>query len=573
MNYRKIDGREDHESFRDCITTVVEELKVDEGIHVIMDFEPVPLYKMMASKGFDKRVEKISDEEFHVYFYKTQEIEMTEHLEYDENKIKEIVAIKVDFLTDKISFDEAKKRLNDHYDVVTSKEFALCEQYLVAHNIPDELVVEKMEPLVALFDGLLQRDGYDLEDGHPIKTYLNEVVALRDVLKQMRTLLSGKFIKNQWLEQYEKLSEINTHFARKQNQLYPVLETKGFDRPSKVMWTLENEIRGIIKEAFGYLRNDQDEAFVSLQNEVIDMVEDMMVKEEEILYPTALDLISDEAFVSMRISDDEIGYCLIDTPKPYGKKEQVAMPQSELLKDLAGVLAKHGISNNNDVLDVSQGKLTLEQVNLIFKHLQVDLSYVDENEVVKFYSDTKHRIFPRSAGVIGRKVQNCHPRESVDTVEKIISAFRSGEQDRAEFWLEIGGKFIYIIYNAVRDESGKFRGVLEMMQDVTHIRALEGSQRLLSWDTEKDSNESVEEEEIDNEYGITKDTVIGDLVKAYPFVKDFLLTQSPKFKKLKNPVLFKTMSSMATIEMISNRGNLDLNTLISNIVSEIKQHS
>ena len=114
--------------------------------------------------------------------------------------------------------------------------------------------------------------------------------------------------------------------------------------------------------------------------------------------------------------------------------------------------------------------------------MQVDLSYVDENDIVKFYTDSKHRIFPRSPGVIGREVQNCHPRESLSMVEAIIDAFRKGEQDKADFWIDKGDKFIYIIFNAVRDEEGNFRGVLEMMQDVTHIRSLKGSKRLLSWD-------------------------------------------------------------------------------------------
>jgi hypothetical protein len=166
----------------------------------------------------------------------------------------------------------------------------------------------------------------------------------------------------------------------------------------------------------------------------------------------------------------------------------------ELLKDLARVLQKHGVTSpkkDEEVFNVSQGLLTLKQINLI---LPVDLSFVDENDLVKFYSDTKHRVFPRSAGVIGRAVQNCHPRESVDTVEKIIKAFKNGEQDKAEFWLEIGGKFIYIIYNAVRDEEGNFKGVLEMMQDATHIRSLTGSQRLLTWEnkerTESQNNEN-----------------------------------------------------------------------------------
>ncbi|MBB6217954.1 hypothetical protein HNQ80_004091 [Anaerosolibacter carboniphilus] len=580
IRYITIDGRGEHESFKDCITKTVKDLKPNEGIHIIKDFEPFPMYKMMEEKGFDKHVEKISDQEFHVYFTPKAEFEkikMGEHLDLDDKKIEKIMNIKLNYLNRKISLEEAKKEMRESFDQVTPQEFAICEQYLQRYGISDDVLAERMDEILEIFDGLLVSNKLNLPDGHPIKTYMDEVTAIRNVLDQMRRILKKSFIKNQWAELYDQLSEIDIHFSRKQNQLYPALESKGFDKPSKVMWTLENNIKDIMKKAKGHLEANQDEEFLKLQDEVIEMVEDMMVKEEEILYPTSMDLLSDQDFVKMRKGDDEIGYCLIESPPSYGneaEKDIHISSNNELLKDLANVLQKHGMlanASNNEVLDVSQGKLTLEQINLIFKHLQVDLSFVDENDIVKFYSDTKHRVFPRSPGVIGREVQNCHPRESVDTVEEIIRAFRAGEHDEAEFWLEIGGKFIYIIYNAVRDEAGNFRGVLEMMQDVTRIRGLTGSQRLLSWkDKKEDANDKEKEhEEQENKYGITKETVIGELVKEYPFVKEFLFHLSPKFSKLKNPILFKTMSSIATMEMISERGGFEVYDLIDKIVKEI----
>ena len=580
INYITIDGRGEHETFKDCITKVLQDLNPQEGIHVIKDFEPFPMYKMMEEKGFDKYVEKISDEEFHVYFTPKDEvgkIQMEENLKIDRKKIDKIMAIKLNYLNGNISLQEAKKEMQTSFKSVTAQEFAICEQYLQQYGISDDVLAERMDEILEIFDGVLVSNKLDVPLGHPIRTYLDEVEAIRIVLNQIINMIEKKFIKNQWAEIYDKLEEINIHFARKQNQLYPSLESRGFDKPSKVMWTLENNIKDIIKKAKGYLDDNEDEKFINIQNEVVEMVEDMMVKEEEILYPTSMDLLSEEDFIKMRRGDDEIGYCLIKQPPFYGneeRKDKEISSNNEFLKDLANVLQKHGIlntSSRNEVLDVSQGKLTLEQINLIFKHLKVDLSYVDENEIVKFYSDTKHRVFPRSAGVIGRKVQNCHPRESVDTVEEIIRAFREGEQDEAEFWLEIGGKFIYIIYNAVRDEDGNFRGVLEMMQDVTKIRGLEGSQRLLSWSNKKQDTKNIEGNsvEIQNKYGIKKETIIGDLVKEYPFIKEFLFNLSPKFSKLKNPILFKTMSSIATIEMISEKGGFKIEDLIDKIVEEI----
>lgn len=503
-------------------------------------------------------------------------IKMNEHLDMDSEKIKKIMDIKLAYLNGEISMKEAKLMMRTSVETVTAQEFAICEQYLENYGISDDVIADRVDEILEIFEGLLVSDKVDVPLGHPIRTYMDETQAIREVLAQMKAMLTGKFIKNQWLEIYEKLSEINIHFSRKQNQLYPELERKGFDKPSKVMWTLENNIRDIIKKGKRHLESDEDIEFLELQNEVIELVEDMMIKEEEILYPTSMDLLDETDFIKMRKGDDEIGYCLINTPPLYKEVMKEEKGSNDLVKDLSLLLKKHGIldKGSDDEFDVSQGKLSLEQINLIFKHLQVDLSFVDENEIVKFYSDTKHRVFPRSPGVIGREVQNCHPRESVGTVEEIIRAFKAKEQDEAEFWLEMGGKFIYIHYSAVRDEQGNFRGVLEMMQDVTKIRSLTGSQRLLSWNSKESSKsdraesigESIEEP---NKYGFTKDTILKDMLSDYPFIKEFLLDLSPNYSKLKNPILFKTMSSVANLEMIAERGNFKTGELIAKITREI----
>ena len=502
--------------------------------------------------------------------------DMNEHLNLEDQRIEKITNVLVDYLKGNITREQGKNQINNSFDKITAQEFALCEQKVGNHGIDDVELTDRIEELIELVEDVLVTNELDLKQGHPIDTYLKEVKAIRDLLGQIRLMKDKKFIKNQWLELYEKLSEIKTHFARKQNQLFPSLEKKGFDKPSKIMWSLDDEVEKTIKKAYGYLENDKEKEFLAMQDDVIEIVEDMMQKEEQILYPTAIDMVSDEEFVEMREGDDEIGYCLVDTPPAYGnvdaKKE--AGVNKELLSDLKDLLIQHGALENLDSdkeLDVKQGKLTLEQINLIFKHLQVDLSFVDENEIMKFYTDTKHRVFPRSPGVIDREVKNCHPKESVYMVEEIIKAFRSGEQDEAEFWIDMGDKFIYIIYNAVRDENGKFRGVLEMMQDATHIRSLEGSQRLLSWTDKKNEKQDDNEEEISNKYNITSKTIIGDLIKEYPYIKDFLLDLSPKYEKLKNPILFKTMSKVASLDMISKKGGFTANELISKIVARIDE--
>ena len=407
----------------------------------------------------------------------------------------------------------------------------------------------------------------------------------------MKEEANKKFIKNKWLEYYDKLYTFNlTHLARKQHQLFSLLETKGFDRPSRIMWTFDNAVRDNISEARKLLQEDKIDEFLKKQEIVWELTLDIMHKEEEILYPTSLKMITEEEFRNMRNGDDEIGYFLIEKPEgflPLKKEEKLekianteAAQTGNFMSDLAGLLSKYNMNGNSgksDVLDVKQGKLTLEQINLIFQHMPVDLSFVDENEIVKFYTDTKHRIFPRSAGVIGRDVKNCHPRESVSSVLEIIEAFRSGEQNEVDFWLEMNGKFIYIYYVAVRDENGKFKGVLEMMQDVTRIRGLEGKRTLVTWERPKKSDIKAEEsknseknDQKENPYGLTENTVIGEIIDKYPYIKEFMPTLSPTYKKLLDPIQYMIMSKVATLDMIAMRGGFPVEEIIEKISEKIK---
>ena len=201
---------------------------------------------------------------------------------------------------------------------------------------------------------------------------------------------------------------------------------------------------------------------------------------------------------------------------------------------------------------------------------------MDENELVKFYSDTDHRIFPRSKNVIGRQVSNCHPRKSVHIVEEIVEKFRSGEQDKAEFWINKPEVFIYIVYFAVRDAEGRFRGVLEMMQDCTHIRELTGSQTLLTWagkDNDSDSSVGSAEPATTNPTGddgneshapsldITSNTLLKDLFATYPHLKKELASRYPSFKMLNSP-LGKLILKKATIRTASERSGLGEEQLV-----------
>ena len=533
---------------------------------------------------------------------------LQQKLDINSDRYRIIVSIKEDYLDGKLSLEEGNRILKEKLGTCTPDEFAYAEQSLKG-VYKDEEILDKMDDLLNLFDGVLVRAENEYPENHPLWAYLEEINAVEKVALEADGLLKqDKFIKNPWLGVFDSLAQWRTHLSRKQNQLYPMLEAHGFDRPTRIMWTFDDGVRDAISASYALLREDKYEEFLASVPETLAKLRDLNSKELEVLLPTSFKLLSDEEFVRMSKNDHEIGYAIIPPPGLYvvpgindsaaqlngNNSGQNAAVSNEFLNDLAGLLSKYvgpvgGAPVGQDaVLDVATGKLTLEQINLLFRHLPVDLSYVDENELVKFYSDTPHRIFPRSANVIGREVKNCHPAKSVHVVEEIVEKFRSGEQSQAEFWINKPGLFIYVIYTAVRDERGKFRGVLEMMQDCTHIRELEGSRTLLTWDQTdfvgdsskekslaQEAAEEVEEAPLtadaDGRFHIDAKTTLSNLIKQSPDIVDYLISLNPKFEKLKTPMV-KVMAKVATIKMIAERGDFDVDDLIGKIDAFINKN-
>ena len=549
-------------------------------------------------------------------------MEMERYLDSIDNaKIKTVLQLKNDYNAGKISLTDAKRILKEKVGTLKPYEIALAEQELKEFD-ENECQKEDIQKMLELFEDIMDTSRPDLPDDHPIMCYYRENDALKKILLEIEDLVQYPLIKNQWLGIYDRLDQFRIHLSRKQNQLYSILEKKGFDRPTTTMWTLDNFIRDEIRDARKLLEDDADDQFIAVQSSIVADVRDLLQKEEAILYPTSLAMINEKEFEEMKSGDKEIGFAWINASDSgaaahattattqqnmHAQEDQEtgAVNAASLTDDLAAVLRKHGLTvsgGNNTVFDVATGKLTLEQINLIYRHLPVDLSYVDENETVCFYSDTEHRVFPRSKNVIGRNVKNCHPRASVHIVEEIIEKFRSGEQDSAEFWINKPGIFIYILYTAVRDENGTFRGILEMMQDCTHIRSLTDSQTLLTWKKggeingrtviQEDSTASHNGDTVDAKSAagashtqssespqrdkklsaaeITADTLLKDIFEDYPALKDQMEEISPKFKMLKTP-LARIMLPKATIKIASERTGVELNHLIAEIKGRIQQ--
>jgi len=551
--------------------------------------------------------------------------------EIDMEKLQIVLDTKERYLDGKLTLDEARAILRERVKTLRPYEIALAEQELKTFD-EDECRKEDIQQMMELFQDVLDRSRPDLPEDHPIMCYLRENDEMRRLLKQVEELAQYPVIKNQWLELYDELHKFRLHLSRKQNQLYSILERKGFDRPTTTMWLLDDFIRDEIRDARRLLEENKDDEFIAMQPTVVADVLDLMQKEETVLYPTSLAMIRPAEFEEMKSGDREIGFAWIrvgkEAPKADASKETApATAAASFANELASLLGKYGFGGGSTpgaLLEVATGQMTLEQINLVYKHMPVDFSYVDENEIVRFYTDTDHRVFPRSKNVIGRDVKNCHPRTSVHLVEEIVEKFRRGEQNEVDFWINKPGLFIYIYYVAVRDEEGRFRGVLEMMQDCTRIRSLEGSRTLLSWDksnkaaskhgddkpaeaaptapapTVEEESEYVScscmkgsshapaapevaaaatEEKTEScgcsghsaDVEITASTRLKDLLEHHPWLKGALAEINPAFKMLSSP-LARIMIPKATVGMMSERSGMDLQSLIDAIKKRIAEH-
>ncbi len=425
-------------------------------------------------------------------------IGMDQHLKSDPKRIADILDIINSFFKG-VPVEELQQQFMDKLEgTITPAEFALAEQKMVDLGVDDSEFESQIDELIKVFKKSLEKVNIgQLEEGHPLDTFNRENKAIKDLLTTLREADKKVDLKQVdhdfWEDAYEKLSQIDTHYIRKENQLFPFLEAKGFDKPSTVMWALHDDNRRLLKFYRGLLNEKNYEELFDTQEMLFNAVEDMIFKEEKILWPTSLELLSTAEWVDIRKGEDEVGYCLIDTPPmwnpnwahPSNTSEHEASASEETdtqkTKAIPFTGSKSSASNVGGI-NLEVGVITPEQINLIFKHLPFDVTYVDENDEVRYYNKGEDRVFPRSPGIIGRQVKFCHPPKSVHIVEKIVDAFKSGEKSEANFWINFQEKFVYIQYFAVRDDLGNYKGVIEITYDAKTVRSLEGEQRLLDWE-------------------------------------------------------------------------------------------
>lgn len=360
----------------------------------------------------------------------------------------------------------------------TAAEIAEAERALIEDGVPVSEIQRLCDLHVAVFrESLDEEPAPEAMPGHPVFTFRMENEIIMRLLEAMAAAI------NAWddrepgaletlRQETENLSSIEKHYSRKENLLFPYLEKKGFEGPSSVMWGVDNEIKDQIRK-FQSTINQENPSQPMAAKLFVDMaqnIREMIYKEEKILFPEALARLSEKEWGSIRQQEDEIGYFNVTPQDDWQPADDTDEPNLTLAKE----------KNNMDgLLSLDTGALSPKQINLLLTHLPVDVTFVDENDEVRYFSQGRERIFDRSPAIIGRAVTKCHPPQSVHKVEIILDDFRSGERDAAEFWIQAGEAFVHIRYFALRDEADSYQGCIEVTQEVSHIRALEGEKRLL----------------------------------------------------------------------------------------------
>ena len=376
--------------------------------------------------------------------------------------------------------EAVRKKLGDLVRETTGEEIVAMEQKLISGGMK----VSEIKDLCDLHSQVL---GDLLEDdlrarttpGHPFHTFQMENQAILETTTAMRETIRGlsedalEPTLARWRELHEKILEIDKHYARKENVLFPHLERHGITGPSQVMWGKDDDIRVLMKTLRGALARptapleDWCVLAVNVALPMLEQIEEMVKKEAKILLPMALKNLTPEEWGRVYRDSARFGWCIVEPGVGY----QPASADGAS-GDLSGAAA----------IPVGVGRLLPEQLKALVEVLPVDLTFVDSDDRVAFFSEGKDRTFARSPSIIGRKVQNCHPPQSVEIVERILADFRSGKQNVAEFWITLKGKFIHIRYFAVRSDGGDYIGTLEVTQDLTHPRSLEGERRLLQYE-------------------------------------------------------------------------------------------
>lgn len=387
-------------------------------------------------------------------------------------------------LHDGVSVEESENELKKLMKEVPHGEIVTAEQELIEEGMPEEEIVKHCDLHSAAMKNMIS-DDYDFSDlhpAHPINTFINENKFINRRIEEYNSLVHNQNIDDEdefksidkLKELFRDLTDLDKHYQRKENLVFSYMEKYEITGPPKVMWAKHDEVRSFLKNVNETLRELESPKVSEIRalaeftlDKTIELIGEMIIKEEKILLPMCYDTFTEGDWFEIYYQSDEIGFCLF---QPSEKWEPANLDTKNFKKQFDGKVK------------LSTGVFKLEELEAIFRILPVDLTFVDKNDRVKFFSAGENRVFARNKAIIGRSVQNCHPPASVHIVEKILSDFKSGEQNTAKFWINFRGTYVHIAYYAIRGEEDEYLGTLEVTQEINEFRELEGERRILNYD-------------------------------------------------------------------------------------------
>ena len=401
--------------------------------------------------------------------------EFINNREYRQETIKNIIKQ----LHEGKTVDEVKQQFEDAFSGVSASEISEAEGALIAEGMPVAEVQRLCDVHAAVFKGSIE-EIHQVTDqtlilGHPTNTLKRENREIKKIIEKGIRPYLGDIDQKENLDAlikgFDRLSQINIHYQRKENLFFPYMEQYGITAPPQVMWGVDDEIRNDVKEVRALLGGDSNKR-ENLKEKIEDAlykVEEMIFKEENILIPMLLETLTVDEWKSIADESGEIGYIIENIPewKP-AKEVEEPISQEPKVEEASGRIT------------LPSGVFDVKELTAMLNTLPFDVTFVGEDDLVKYFSEGKERTFPRTRAIIGRNVSNCHPPASVHIVEKIVEDFKSGKKDHEDFWINMGSKFILIRYFAVRDEEGEYLGVLEVTQDIKPLQEITGEKRLMS---------------------------------------------------------------------------------------------
>jgi len=384
--------------------------------------------------------------------------------------------------------EEVKERFKQVLEGITPSEIAKLEQELIEEGMPREEIQRLCDVHLAVFREQLEKQRLEATPENPTTILTEEHKILLQLLEKLNTIVNrvqqakdAKHVSEEMSQTKriaEDLLDAEKHYLREENVLFPILEKHGITEPPAIMWMEHNQLRERKKQLRSlvdnyYAMNFQDfkNQFAETAKSLNNILSSHIFKENNILFAMALKVVTEQEWRDVRREFDEVGYCRF-TPEhltaiPVRKEVDEGKPEA--------VLAPEGL------LQFEAGRLSKDEIEAILNTLPVDITFVDKEDAVRYFNKSEERIFVRTKAVIGRKVQQCHPQKSVHIVNKILDSFKSGKKNVAEFWIQKDDRLVHIRYFAVRNGDGKYLGTMEVTQDITNIKKVEGEKRLLDW--------------------------------------------------------------------------------------------